>query len=176
MRWMVAAVLAFTAPLTVAAFQLPQGLKSQPLPLPEGTSLQSRSKGTSAVQFLFPAQVRVEARHPVLVDLRFRVGDGLHINSHAPHEKNLIATRLAVIEGQGIRVNAVDFPPGADYALAFSPKQKVNVYTGEFILQAHLIAEPGEHLLAAQLHYQACDANACMPPRDLPIVVSVIAK
>jgi hypothetical protein len=176
MRWMVAAVLAFAAPLTVAAFQLPQGLKSQPLPLPGGTTSQSRSNGTSAVQFLFPGQVHVEARHSTLIDLRFRVGDGLHINSHAPHEKYLIATRLAVIEGQGIEVNAVDFPPGADYALAFSPKQKLNVYTGEFVLHAHLIAQPGEHLLAAQLHYQACDANACMPPRDLPIAVSVIAK
>jgi hypothetical protein len=175
-RSTVIAVLIIGAPLALAAFQLPQGLKSQPLPLPGGTTMQSRANAAGAVQFLFPGQVQVEAHHPALVDLHFRVGDGLHINSHAPHEKYLIATRLAVIEGQGIQVKAVDFPPGADYALAFSPQEKLNVYTGDFVLQAHLTAEPGQHLLAAKLHYQACDANACMPPRDLPLEVSVIAK
>ena len=121
MRWTALAALAVGAPLALAAFQLPQGLKSQPLPLPGGTAAQSRANATRAVQFLFPEQVRVEARHPVLVDLRFRVGDGLHINSHAPHEKYLIATRLAV-GGQGIEVNAVDFPRRRRLCAGFFPQ------------------------------------------------------
>lgn len=165
-------MLAALAPLPLlAAFQLPQGLKSPPLPLPGATA--SRPSASDAVRFL-PEPIRVEARHPSLVDLHFRVADGLHINAHVPHEKTLIATRLAVLEGQGMEVTAVDFPPGADYTPPFAPHDKLSVYSGEFVLRAHLIVQPGEHLLAAQLRYQACDSNACMPPRTLPIAVSVI--
>jgi hypothetical protein len=57
-----------------------QVMKDQPLPLPADT----------AVQFLYPAQVTVPARHATQIDLHFRVANGLHINSHAPTEKSLI--------------------------------------------------------------------------------------
>jgi hypothetical protein len=174
-RWIPIALLAAIAPLTLAVAQLP-ALKSQPLPLPDGAVQQSRPGAANAVQFLSPEQITIKAHHPEDVNLHFRVAEGLHINSHAPHEKTFIPTRLAVLEGQGVEVTAVDFPPGADYALAFSPKEKLSVYTGEFVLHAHLTAEPGQHLLGAVLHYQACDVNSCMPPRDLPVAVSVIAK
>jgi hypothetical protein len=30
--------------------------------------------------------------------------------------------------------------------------------------------------LQGALRYQACDANACMPPRKLPVAVSLLAK
>lgn len=160
----------------LAGEQLPEGLKSQPLPLPGGSAEQSRTGHDSAVQFLSPEQVNIAAGHPTTVDLHFRVADGLHINSHNPHDKYLIPTRLAVVDGDGLNVTAVDFPSGADYALAFSPKEKLSVYTGEFVLHAHLTAQKGEHVLQAALRYQACDMNSCMPPRSLPLSIGVTAK
>jgi hypothetical protein len=175
MRRAALAAFLMAAPLALAALQLPQGLKSQSLPLPGQTTSQSPPDAKDAVQFFSAGPIRVASRRPAEVDLRFRVADGLHINSHAPHDKSLIATRLMVVEGPGIRVTAVDFPAGSDYAVAFS-KEKVNVYTGDFELQARVIAEPGEHHVAAKLRYQACDVNSCMPPRDLPIALDVIAR
>jgi hypothetical protein len=118
----------------------------------------------------------VPAHHATQIDLHFRVANGLHINSHAPSEKSLIPTRLAVVEAPGLNVTAVDFPPGTDYAFQFSPREKLSVYTGEFVLQAHLLAQPGEHALEAGLRYQACDANSCMPPHTIPVSVVVVAK
>ena len=175
MRSTALAMFALAVPLTVGAFQLPPGLKnSQPLPLPGNAN--SRTRTQAEVQFFPPGQVQVKARHPAQIDLLFRVADGLHINSHAPHDTSLIATRLAVLEGNGIRVTGVDFPAGADFSPAFSPGEKLSVYSGDFALQASVTAEPGEHLLKAELRYQACDRNACMPPRELPISVDVIAK
>jgi Disulphide bond corrector protein DsbC len=147
-------------------------IKDPPLPIP-GSSGQSRQ---NPVQFLAPAQVTIAAGRPALVDLHFRVAGGLHINSHAPHQKTLIPTRLAVVEEEGFKVTNVDFPAGAEYALAFSPKEKLSVYTGDFTLRAHLTARAGEHLLAGELHYQACDVNSCMPPQSLPIEVGILAK
>ncbi len=129
-----------------------------------------------SVQFIAPAQVTVAARKPALIEMQFHIADGLHINSHAPHDKSLIPTQIAVADGDGLSTRAIDFPPGVDTTLPFAPKEKLSVYTGELILTAHITAAPGNHLWQGILRYQACDLNQCMPPRKLPITVDVIAK
>ena len=149
-----------------------QVIKDQPLPLPEGAN----HRPDAAVQFLYPDKINIPARRAAQIDLHFRVADGLHINSHAPTDKFLIPSRLAVVEVQGLNVSKVDFPPGTEYAPQFSPREKLSVYTGEFILHAHLTAQPGEHLLEGGLRYQACDANSCMPPHTIPVSVTVVAQ
>jgi hypothetical protein len=143
-----------------------QLMKDQPLPLP----------ADSQVAFLSPAQVTVPAHRNTQIDLHFRVANGFHINSHAPLDKSLIPARLAVVEAPGINVTAVDFPPGSDYALSVAPRDKLSVYTGEFVLHAHLTAQPGEHVLEGGLHYQACDQNSCLPPHTIPVSVTVVAQ
>jgi hypothetical protein len=151
-----------------------QVIKEQPLPLPGGAN--QRGNGVAAVEFLYPEKVNVPAKRAAQVDLHFRVADGLHINSHAPTDKTLIPARLAVVEVEGLNVTAVDFPPGTEYAPQFAPREKLSVYSGEFILHAHLTAQPGEHVLAGALRYQACDANSCRPPNSIPVSISIIAQ
>ena len=151
-----------------------QVIKDQPLPLPEGAN--PRGDAAAAVQFLYPDKINIPARHAAQIDLHFRVADGLHINSHAPTDKSLIPTRLAVVEVQGLNVTAVDFPAGTQYAPEFAPREKLSVYTGEFILHAHLTAQPGEHLFDGALRYQACDANSCLPPHTIPVSVTVVGQ
>jgi hypothetical protein len=150
-----------------------QIIKDQPLPLPEGANQRADA---AAVQFLYPDKINIPARHAAQIDLHFRVADGLHINSHAPTDKTLIPTRLAVVEVEGLNVKAVDFPAGTQYAPQFAPREKLSVYTGEFILHAHVTAQPGEHVLEGGLRYQACDANACLPPHTIPVSVTVVAQ
>jgi hypothetical protein len=149
-----------------------QVIKDQPLPLPDGAN----QRADAAVQFLYPDKINIPARRAAQIDLHFRVADGLHINSHAPTDKSLIPTRLAVAEVQGLNVTAVDFPAGTQYAPQFAPREKLSVYTGEFVLHAHLTAQPGEHLLEGGLRYQACDANSCLPPHTIPVSVTVVAQ
>jgi hypothetical protein len=43
-------------------------------------------------------------------------------------------------------------------------------------LRAHMTVAPGGHLLQGALRYQACDANSCMPPRKIPVAISLLAK
>jgi Disulphide bond corrector protein DsbC len=149
-----------------------QVIKDQPLPLPDGAN----QRADAAVQFLSPDKINIPARRASQIDLHFRVADGLHINSHAPTDKTLIPTRLAVVEVQGLNVTAVDFPAGTQYAPQFAPREKLSVYTGEFVLHAHLTAQQGEHLLEGGLRYQACDANACLPPHTIPVSITVVAQ
>src|ERR1700722_12087664 len=137
---------------------------------------QVKADAHQQAQFLYPEQVNLVAGKPNVVELHFRVNDGLHINSHTPREKSLIPTQLMVGEPAGVNVATVDFPAGTDYSPAFSPNDKLSVYTGEFILRAHVTAQRGDHLVQAALRYQACDANSCYPPKTAPVAVSIVAK
>jgi DsbC/DsbD-like thiol-disulfide interchange protein len=128
------------------------------------------------VRFLYPEQVSVAANADTVVELHFKVNPGLHINSHAPREKNLIATQLLIVEPSGLKVASVDFPAGTDFALAAAPEEKLSVYTGEFVLRAHVKAQAGEHLMQGALRYQACDTNSCYPPTKAPVAVDIIAR
>jgi hypothetical protein len=140
-------------------------------------STSAESKTTKGmVTYLFPEQVSIPAQKSTAVELHFRVADGLHINSHAPREKSLIATNLAVAETSALKVTGVEFPAGTDYAFAFDPSEKLSVYTGEFTVNAHLTAPAGNYMLQGLLRYQACDSRSCYPPKTIPVAVDVIAK
>lgn len=153
---------------------LPPGISDPPLPL--GDSAQRPRNAADAVQFVYPAQVTITAQRPAVIDLHFHIAPGLHINSHSPHEKTLIPTRVALVEPKGVSVASIAFPPGVNYSFSFSPTEKLSVYSGDFTLHAHLTAQRGQYQLQGELHYQACDINTCMPPHTLPFFVSVIAN
>lgn len=140
-----------------------------------GMSSVEHSKA-EAVHYLFPEQVSLAAGKDATIDLHFKVDEGMHINSHTPRDKYLIATRLIVAEMPGMKIGPVEFPAGSDYALAAMPSDKLSVYTGEFVVRAHVQATAGQHIFEGALRYQACDTNSCYPPREAPIAVDVIAK
>ena len=140
-----------------------------------GVSSVEQSKA-EAVHYLFPEQVSVAAGKDAVIDLHFKVNEGMHINSHTPRDKYLIATRLIVAEMPGMKIGPVEFPAGSEYALAAMPSDKLSVYTGEFVVHAHIQATAGQHMFEGALRYQACDTNSCYPPREAPIAVDVIAK
>ncbi len=130
----------------------------------------------AAVQYLYPEQLTIPAGKLTTVTLHFRIMPGLHINSHTPHEVELIPTILSIPEGFGVRLDGAIYPPGAEFVLPLDPKTQLNVYTGEFSIQARIVATPGDHLVEARLRYQACDNSACMPPKTITVAIDVIGK
>jgi hypothetical protein len=129
-----------------------------------------------SVTFLFPEQVTVSAGKPSQVELRFRVAPGLHINSHTPMDEFLIPTVFSIPEGSGARLESATYPAGIVIALPVDPTTKLSVYTGEFIIEARIVATAGNHRVQGQLHYQACDNNECLPPKTLNVTMDVIGK
>ena len=75
-----------------------------------------------------------------------------------------------------MRLASASYPAGTDFTLPVDPSEKLSVYTGEFTIEAHIVASPGDHLVEAKLHYQACDQNACMPPKTITVPIDVIGK
>lgn len=130
----------------------------------------------AAVEYLYPEQVTVPAGKPNIVALHFRIAPGLHINSHTPKEDYLIPTALSIPEGAGVKLEQAVYPAGMDFTLPIDPTTKLSVYTGEFAIQARIVAAAGDHLVEAKLHFQACDKNACMPPKTITVPIDVVGK
>jgi len=129
-----------------------------------------------AVQYLYPEQVTVPAGKLTPVALHFRIRQGLHINSHTPKDEFLIPTVLSVPESSGVRLESAAYPAGTEFALPVEPGTKLMVYTGEFEIQTKIVAQPGDHMVEAKLRYQACDANACLPPKTITVPIDVMGK
>jgi Disulphide bond corrector protein DsbC len=162
------AVLVCAAIAIAAAAACAQALPWQSSDNPGGPNQQ-------LVHFLYPQQATLAAGSAQIVNLHFRVANGLHINSHTPRQKSLIRTELMVVEPAGVKIAAVDFPDGTDFAFPADPSQKLSIYSGEFVLKMHVAAQPGNHLIQGVLRYQACDNSTCFPPRNAPVAIDVIA-
>jgi Thiol:disulfide interchange protein DsbD, N-terminal len=128
------------------------------------------------VTFLYPEQVTLAAGRTSAVTLHFRIAQGLHINSHVPGQEFLIPTTFSIPPGSGARLEGASYPPGSDLTLPVDPKNHLSVYTGEFDIQARIVAAPGNHLVQGRLRFQACDSNQCLPPRSIPVAIDVIGK
>jgi hypothetical protein len=131
---------------------------------------------TQAVQYLYPEQVTVPAGKATAVELHFRIAPGLHINSHTPKDKFLIPTTFSMPEQAGVKLESAAYPEGHEYTLPADPKTRLDVFSGEFAIEAKLTAMPGDHLVEAKLRYQACDETQCMPPKTITVPIDVVGK
>jgi DsbC/DsbD-like thiol-disulfide interchange protein len=137
---------------------------------------QHRAAKTDAVQYLFPEQVTLPAGKATAVALHFRVAEGLHINSHNPKDDFLIPTTFSIPNSAGVALDSASYPTGTITTLAADPTTKLSVYTGDFTINTRLVAVAGNHLVQGKLHYQACDQEQCMPPRDITVAIDVIGR
>jgi DsbC/DsbD-like thiol-disulfide interchange protein len=116
--------------------------------------------------------LEVEAGKPQMVELRFRVDPGFHINSHTPHDETLIPTVLQLDAADGLQVQDAGYPAGMPFRLG---ADTLDVYQGEFRVKLRISARKGALSLTGGLRYQACDNAACYPPRTLPLRIAVNA-
>jgi hypothetical protein len=118
----------------------------------------------------------VPAGKQSMVELRFKVADGFHVNSHTPKSDYLIPTSLKVQPAAGVTESEPAYSAGQEFSFSFSPKEKLDVYSGAFTIKLPIVAQAGEHMVDATLHYQACDHAACYPPKSLPLQILFTAK
>jgi hypothetical protein len=111
-----------------------------------------------------------------VVDLRFHIQQGYHVNSHTPKSEFLIPTALTLQPANGVTASVPEYPAGTPFSFAFDPKEKLDVYAGDFIIKLPVVAAAGAHAVQASLKYQACDHASCYPPRTLPVDIVFTAK
>jgi hypothetical protein len=133
------------------------------------------AKPKSYVVYAAEEQV-VKAGKRSVLELRFHVMDGFHVNSHSPKSELLIPTAVTLQAAAGVKAAAAEYPAGTAYSFSFDPSEKLDVYQGDFTVKVPVIASAGAHTLDGTLRYQACDHAACYPPRSLPVPVIFTAK
>ena len=124
---------------------------------------------------LLPDQIVVDAGKPQVVELRFHVDPGFHINSHTPKDELLIPTVLK-LDAASVKVVSQEYPQGSLFRLTVGDGETLDVYQGEFRVKLRVVVPRGVSTLSGSLHYQACDNAACFPPRNLPVNVAVTGK
>jgi len=133
-----------------------------------------QSEGTTRVSFAgLGSPVTLKPGKSSEALLRFVVAPGFHINSNAPKSDLLIPTSLKIDPAGVLSTSKISYAEGKDLSLPFDPSTKLNVYSGEFMVRASLLASsnatPGKATLHGQLRYQACSDRSCFPPKTLPV-------
>jgi len=122
--------------------------------------------------------VQLRAGGSTNLALDFRIGTDFHINSNKPRADYLIPTVLKLNPSEPVTIADVKYPAGEDMSFAFSPNEKLSVYSGDFsistILTAPSSAVAGTYPVKGELRFQACDRSACYPPRSLPVQFQVV--
>lgn len=118
----------------------------------------------------------ITAGKPDWLELHFHVAPGFHINSHTPHDETLIPTALKLDPASDLKFLSESYPEGTPLRLSIGAGETLSTYQGEFRVRLHLLAPKGNETLTGSLHYQACDAASCFPPRDLPLRITLSAR
>lgn len=145
------------------------------LPAQMGNMNGNAEKAKSYVIYDAESQA-IRAGKRSVIEMRFRVVDGFHVNSHTPKSELLIPTKVDLQPAAGVKAETAEYPAGTSYSFSFSPNEKLDVYAGDFTVKLPVVARAGQHEIDGTLRYQACDHAACYPPRSLPIQVVFTAK
>ena len=127
-------------------------------------------------------KVQVRAGGSTDLELDFRIGPEFHINSNKPKADYLIPTVLKLDAPEQVAVTDVKYPAGQEISFAFSPNEKLSVYSGDFavnaVLKSPASAAAGTYPVKGELRFQACDHSACYPPKSIPVQfqVTVVKK
>lgn len=107
----------------------------------------------------------------------FHIRDGYHINSSQPLTAELIPTSLGFTPPPDLVIAKVQYPAGQLTSFPFDPTQKLSVYSGDVVVKAVMITQSraplGTYTVHGEFKYQACDNNACYPPKKLPVQFDV---
>jgi hypothetical protein len=124
--------------------------------------------------------VQMNAGETRRVELDFRVNSNFHINSNKPKSNLLIPTTLKLLAPKPLEVASIEYPSGEDQTFPFSPNEKLSVYSGDFavyvMLKAPAYLHGGNFSVGGELYYQACDKNACYPPKKLAVDFNVTVR
>ena len=97
------------------------------------------------------------------------IANGWHINSVAPLDDFVIATRLSLENADLLNTS---FPPHELKDFTFSGGKKLAVYEGTISIPFVAKLKPGATSIRATLRYQACNDSVCLPPKNVSADIS----
>jgi DsbC/DsbD-like thiol-disulfide interchange protein len=111
--------------------------------------------------------------------VRLMITEGYHIGANPATLSYQIATQVNVEPSEGITAGQPVYPPSIMKKFSFEP-EPFAVYEGEAVIKVPLRAEAsaaqGTHALRTRVRVQACDDQACYPPRTINTSLPVTVK
>jgi DsbC/DsbD-like thiol-disulfide interchange protein len=139
-----------------------------------GALAQDPSKAVSAKGVVSVDKVRQGRSFQVAVLLD--IGQNFHINSYQPKDPNLIPTKIEPVKADGIVFGPLTYPKGEEQKFKFSD-EPLSVYSGHVVIKfpARTTAKLplGQQTLRAKVRYQACNDQACFPPKTIEVTIPV---
>jgi hypothetical protein len=140
-----------------------------------GAAASSQGREFVTVAPVGPVTVRVGSRAPMQITLH--VQPGYHINSNKPLAEELIPTQVHFLPPEDLVIAKVEYPAGVLTSFPFDPTTRLSVYSGDVTVKAIVLPVPkagvGTYTVHAEVKYQACDNNACYPPKKVPVAFDV---
>lgn len=111
----------------------------------------------------------------VKIALKVKINEKYHINSYNPSDDSYIKTEV-ISKSENLKQIAVFYPQHKMYKFSFSDTE-IPVYEGEFLIGLTFLqkenAKEGEYVIPIEMTYQACDNNACYPPKTIKSEIKV---
>lgn len=124
-------------------------------------------------------EVKIRAGGRGVADVRLEIAPGYHINANPPTHKYLIPTQIEVVPGDNITAGQPVYPKALTKKFAFDP-QPLAVYEDEAMirlpLQVPARTPAGERNVPVKIRVQACDNQACYPPRNVEASIKIIVE
>jgi len=121
----------------------------------------------------------VDAGMTTVVSIWVEIKMGYHVQANKVDDESLIPTTLEVSSVEGITIGQQEFPRTKPFKLE-GTDSFLNVYDGKFPIKLSVssVAEmkTGTYVLAAKLHYQACDSKSCLFPRAVDFSIPIEVK
>lgn len=121
-----------------------------------------------------PPELPAGGRGRIVVAIE--VPDGCHIQSHTPAEPFLIPTTLDLEGSDGLTFGPASYPVGDTERFDWTPVE-LNVYRGRVEIEVPVLVEagasPGRRTVSGRVRYQGCTENACLPPAETSVRVSL---
>ena len=93
---------------------------------------------------------------------------GWHVNANDPDRPYLIPTTLEVTPPAGSTVESIRYPDAVVHSLAFAAGTPLRLYEGTFAIRVKM-RSPLPPRFDAQLAFQACNDETCLPPATLAV-------
>ena len=123
------------------------------------------------------APVTVKQGGSTPITFTFHIANGYHVNSSKPATAELIPTQLGFVLPGDLVIAKLQYPAGQLISFPFDPTEKLSVYSGDVKIKGMVVAPThagvGPYTVHGELKYQACDDNACYPPKKLPVDFNV---
>ncbi|HEX8922329.1 MAG TPA: protein-disulfide reductase DsbD N-terminal domain-containing protein, partial [Pyrinomonadaceae bacterium] len=123
--------------------------------------------------------VEIKAGSSGEATVKLTIASGYHINANPPSFPYLKETELQIEPSAGITPGQPVYPSSVTRKFAFS-KDPLAVYEGETAIKLPLSAagnaQKGAQTLRGKVRVQACDEEACYPPRTIETSIPVTVK